>query len=308
MNGREVVCAALKPALDDLRRQGFRLDLIYPADDPHTAVLSRGDESLRLTTRPGDPGPSAALPPFAPRFVLTKAADAGGQGRAGMLYRDLVPDRLGGRYIASHIRIPGGGPVADWVHYHRIAFQMIAVRRGWARVVYQDQGEPFVMRAGDVVLQPPGIRHQVLASGEDLEVVEVGAPAIHATFADHDLELPNGSAEGSRYGGQEFCRHRADHTPWTPFAGGEAQETGVSHATGGLAGVRIVRGVALDFAGHEGELVFGFVLEGTATLHFDGAHQLGPADAFTVPPEQPWRLAPASPDFRLLHVTTRALD
>ena len=38
-----------------------------------------------------------------------------------MLYRDLIPSRLGGRYIASHITIAEGGPVADWVHFHRIA-------------------------------------------------------------------------------------------------------------------------------------------------------------------------------------------
>ena len=81
-----------------------------------------------------------------------------------MLYRDLIPGRLGGRYIASLISIPEGGPVADWVHFHRVAFQMIYVRRGWVRVVYEDQGEPFVMREGDLVLQPPEIRHRVLES------------------------------------------------------------------------------------------------------------------------------------------------
>ena len=32
------------------RATGFRLDVIYPADDPHTAVLSRGGERVRLTT------------------------------------------------------------------------------------------------------------------------------------------------------------------------------------------------------------------------------------------------------------------
>lgn len=41
-------------------------------------------------------------------------------GRAGMLYRDLVPCRVGGSMIASHIRIPTGGPVGDSVHFHRV--------------------------------------------------------------------------------------------------------------------------------------------------------------------------------------------
>ena len=108
--------------------------------------------------------------------MLTRAGAHAGQGRAGMLYRDLIPGRLGGRYIASHITIPEGGPVADWVHFHRIALQMIFVRRGWVRVVYEDQGEPFVMNAGDLVLQPPEIRHRVLESSPGLEVVEISAP------------------------------------------------------------------------------------------------------------------------------------
>ena len=187
-------------AIDDLKRDGFRLDLIYPADDPHTAELSRAGEGVRLTSQPDAPPLSRALPDFAPEFVLTRAGASPGLGRAGMLYRDLIPGRLGGRYIASHIAIPGGGLVADWVHFHRIAFQMIVVRRGWVRLVYEDQGEPFVMRAGDLVLQPPEIRHRVLESSPGLEVVEIGAPALHATFADHELELPNGSNPARRFG------------------------------------------------------------------------------------------------------------
>jgi quercetin dioxygenase-like cupin family protein len=311
LSERELVCADLASAIDDLKREGFRLDLIYPADDPYGAVLSRGGDSVRLTSRPGAPSPPDALPPFAPGFVLTRAGASPGEGRAGMLYRDLIPGRLGGRYIASHIAIPGGGLVADWVHFHRIAFQMIVVRRGWVRLVYEDQGEPFVMRAGDLVLQPPEIRHRVLESSPGLEVVEIGAPALHATFADHELELPNGSNPARRFGGQAFLRHVAEETPWTPYRGGEAQETGMAAATGGLAEVRVVRageGRHLDFSAHSGELVFGFVLDGSAVLECNGSHELGETDAFVIPPGRPWFLNNASPDLTLLHVTTAELD
>lgn len=307
MNERELVCAALEPALDELRVRGFRLDLIYPADDPHTAVLSREADTVRVTTRPDGRPPSEALPPFQPRFVLTNAGASGGEGRAGMVYRDLIPDRLGGRYIASHIGIPGSGPVADWVHYHRIAVQMIYVRRGWVRVVYEGQGEPFVMWPGDLVLQPPEIRHQVLESGDDLEVVEVGAPALHATFADYDLALPNGLQSGRLFGRQSFLHHRAAETPWIPSAGGEAQETGMHSASGGIVDVRTIRGAQLTFPAHDGELVFGFVLEGSGTLHFNGDHELGPADAFVILPNEAWAMTSGSGDFRLLQVTTGRL-
>jgi quercetin dioxygenase-like cupin family protein len=228
-----------------------------------------------------------------------------------MLYRDLIPSRLGGRYIASHITIREGGPVSDWVHFHRIAFQMIAVRRGWVRVVYEDQGEPFVMEAGDLVLQPPEIRHRVLESSPGLEVVEITCPALHETFADHEMTLPNGRVDRDRrFGGQSFLRHVAKDTPWTPFKGGEAQETAIRDATGGLAEVRVVKlsGTSkMAFAPHNGELVFGFVLEGSARLGYAGAHALGPADSFVIPPGEAWGLTDASDDLRLLRVTTRGL-
>jgi hypothetical protein len=62
-----------------------------------------------------------------------------------MHYRDLLPSRQGGRFIASHIRIPDGGPVADDVHHHDVRFQLIHCVAGWVRLVYEDQGEPFVL-------------------------------------------------------------------------------------------------------------------------------------------------------------------
>ena len=55
---------------------------------------------------------------FAVRSVTRADAAAWSTGRAGMLYRDLVPDRQGGRFIASHIRLADGGPVPDHVHFH----------------------------------------------------------------------------------------------------------------------------------------------------------------------------------------------
>jgi quercetin dioxygenase-like cupin family protein len=311
LSEREIVCEELNAGIEDLRRQGFRLDLIYPADDPVAAVLSNGADAVRLTTRSGAPEPSDKLAPFAAEFVLTRAGASPARGRAGMLYRDLIPNRFGGRYIASHISIPEGGAVADWVHYHRVAFQMIYVRKGWVRVVYQDGGDPFVMREGDLVIQPPGIRHRVLESSAGLEVVEVSAPALHATYADHALELPNGNNPGRIFGGQRFLHHVAAETPWTSASAGEAQETEVEAATSGLAEVRTLRprnGESMAFGGHGGELVFGFVLEGSAMLDYRGMHEVGPADAFVIPPGQPWRLASPSSDFRLLHVTTAPLD
>jgi quercetin dioxygenase-like cupin family protein len=310
LSARDIVVTDLNRAIDDLRREGFRLDVIYPADDPAAAVLSRGAETVRVTL-PAGPALPDTLPPFAPGFVLTRAGAAAGEGRAGMFYRDLIPGRLGGRYIASHITMPEGGPVSDWIHYHRLALQLIFVARGWVRLVYEGQGEPFVMHAGDLVLQPPLIRHRVLESSAGLEVVEISAPALHETLADHDLDLPDRAQPERMFGRQRFLRHVAAATPWMAFNGGEAQETRLRDATSGIADARVVRareGAAITVAPHEGELVFGFVLDGTARLERGGGFELAPADAFVIPPAEAWILSAPSSDFQLLHVTTARLD
>lgn len=302
-----LVCEELGPALERLQAEGARLDVIYPADEPHTAILEHKGRKVRLTTSPAAPRPGG-LGGFRPEFILTRAGASPGEGRAGMLYRDLIPSRLGGRYIASHITIPVGGPVSDWVHFHRIQFQLIVVRRGWVRVVYEDQGEPFVMQAGDLVVQPPTIRHRVLESSPGLEVIEIGCPALHETVADHELQLPTGRIDPEHdFGGQHFLYHVAAETEWAAFHGGEAQLTRVGEVTNGVAEVRLIRpGPAgtISMPPHNGELVFGFMLEGTARLDFDGSRALEGADAFVLPPDEAWGLGQFTPEMRLLLVTT----
>jgi quercetin dioxygenase-like cupin family protein len=180
------------------------------------------------------------------------------------------------------------------------------------RVVYEDQGEPFLMHAGDLVLQPPEIRHRVLESSPGLEVVEISCPALHVTLADHDMALPNDRVDSGRsFVGQRFLRHLAADTPWTPLHGMEAQETAIGQATGGLAEARTFRpgaSAVAEFPPHDGELMLGFVLEGSAFLHFGGINKLSPGDAFVIPPGDRWSLSDASDDLRLLQVTTARLS
>jgi quercetin dioxygenase-like cupin family protein len=336
----QLPCANLAPALAFfVDRLGFRVDVIFPAEEPTTASLSGHGLRLRLAPVGGDPGiirlacaelhaqdarvliapngtrielveadPPILQPLFQPEFVLTRADDGPepGAGRAGMIYRDLIPSRLGGAVVASHISIPDGGPVADWVHFHKITFQMIFCRRGWVRLVYEDQGEPFILSAGDCVLQPPRIRHRVLESSPGLEVVELGCPAVHETLADHDMPLPTGRLLPDRdFGGQIFLRHIAAQTPWTIHGGFERRDTGILKATRGLADVCVLRPASatrLDVLAHHGGLLFGFVLEGAARLERQGGHALGATDAFVIPSGEAWALADCSADFALLQV------
>jgi len=223
--------------------------------------------------------PPLDLPPVKQSLVVNALSGGTGEwgvGRAGMGYRDLIPDRQGGRFIASHIRIPDGGPVPDMVHFHKVRFQMIYCYRGWVDLLYEDQGPLFRMAAGDCVLQPPEIRHRVVESSAGLEVIEIGCPADHMTCIDHDLDLPNAELRPERdFGGQRFVRHRLDAATWRPwrFDGIETRDIGIAAATDGLAGAQVLR-----FGGteqmpkhsHEAEFVFTFVLEGSATLEVEG--------------------------------------
>jgi quercetin dioxygenase-like cupin family protein len=276
------------------RRLGFRVDMIVPADAPKTAIISGQGVTLRLKTGGAQAFDSPIdLPEISRGFVISRmnANDAWHAGRAGMQYRDLIPGRLAGRFIASHIRIPYGGETPDYVHYHKVVFQMIYCKAGWVRVVYEDQGPPFVIEAGDCVLQPPEIRHRVLESSPGLEVIEIGCPALHETWADYELQLPTPDLLPDRlFGGQRFLRHRAREAQWMPwrFDGFEARDTGIAAATNGLAAARVVKSISAITAtasGHAGELLFLFILQGELNVGSlaQGNHQLQAGDCCVIP-------------------------
>jgi len=300
---------------------GFRLEMIFPADAPHTAVVSGFGLNLRLEESDeiyplninltGDFAENAGeilspdgakirltnetrgleIPEAVQEFVVSKieSGDSFNAGRAGMAYRDLIPSRLNGRFIASHIRIETGGAVADYVHYHKIRFQMIYCVAGWAKLIYEDFGEPFTMKAGDCVLQPPEIRHRVLECSDAFEVVEIGCPAIHETFAEHAFDLPNETVNHERiFGDQRFVHHVADGANWekSSLEGFEERDTKIADATNGLADVRVLRAVAnAGFEiNHADEFLFFFVLEGNVRLSGEGKENLlRKYDSFVLP-------------------------
>lgn len=215
---------AIDQTIERYIADGFRLEMIFPADSPRVAELSRGDERIRVES-----------PQTAPRDGEWHV------GRAGMEYRDLIPDRLGGRVIASHIRIPKGGPIPDYVHHHQVSFQIIYCLSGSARVVHEDQGGPFDFKAGDCVLQPAGIRHRVLECTDGFEVFEVAAPAEHPTFVEHSFDLPTPKIDRGRdFGGQKFVHHRLDTTAVTESKNIVRRDTGIREASSGVGDVYIV--------------------------------------------------------------------
>ncbi len=203
-----IPCDDLDAEIEKYKSRGYRLDMIFPADDPREAMMSCGEERLRLQKPARIKGTDQDH--GSPYSVRASATADWIKGRAGMEYRDLIPDRVGGKVIASHIRLVEDGPVADYVHYHKIDFQMIYCLKGRIKVVYEDQGDPFWLEAGDCVVQPPEIRHRVLFAEGSAEVLEVTIPAEHETWNDHEMELPNGTVNTERlFSGQRFVLTKA---------------------------------------------------------------------------------------------------
>jgi quercetin dioxygenase-like cupin family protein len=305
-----LTCERLATALDFYTESlDFRIDSIFPADAPRRATLSGYGLTLQLR-QAHDSDPTA--PPERPGLVVTRLDEGGfGAGRAGMQYRDLVPDRFGGQVIASHIRIPGGGPVPDYVHHHDVRFQMIFCINGWVRVVYEDQGEPMRMQAGDCFLQPPHIRHRVLECSDAMEVIEIASPAEHETAVDHDMQLPTAEADASReFGGQQFVFSQASGANWlrSDVPGIDYRNLGIAAATKGLASAVILRShspcgdIPLR---HDGVFRFLYLLTGTATLEGADAKPMAAGTACAIPGGLECVLQGISADFECLDVLLR---
>ncbi len=325
---------------------GMRMDMIYPADDPRVAVFSGHGLRLRIEKdAPESPGtlriltddldgfaggqrsliapngtrveieqlnPPMVMPDTVHSFVVRRLKDQAPWiiGRAGMHYRDLVPDRLGGSIIASHIRIPDGGPVPDMVHFHKVGFQLIFCILGWVDVVYEDQGDKMRLTAGDCFIQPPEIRHRVLEASDNVQVIEIGVPAEHVTEIDHDMTLPTAHHRPDReWQGQKFVFNRAEGAEWGAFRlpGYVCRDTTIAENTKGVAGVQVVRKGQGEpaWAAHDTDIHFTFVMNGEVTLEGEGRdpYRLEQGDAFVIPPGMRTRLADPSDDVELLEVT-----
>ena len=324
---------------------GMRMEEIFPADDPTEAVFQ--GHGLRVRIRKGadvspgvirilandpvliaggkteltapngtrieiaDMAPPVVMPKTEHAFVVRRLAEQAPWivGRAGMHYRDLIPSRLGGSIIASHIRIPDGGPVPDMVHYHSVGFQLIFCYRGWVDLVYEDQGEPFRLHAGNCVIQPPEIRHRVLYASDNIEVIEIGVPAEHVTTIDHETPLPTpGTNPDREWDGQRFVHHKAEGAKWLPFRlpGYVSRDTTINDNTKGVAGVHVVRTGegSPEWTRHSGDILFSFVMDGEMTLEGEGqkAQRLAAGDAFVIPPDMKTRYSEPSEDLEFLEV------
>jgi quercetin dioxygenase-like cupin family protein len=102
-------------------------------------------------------------------------------------YRDLgIKRATRGKVVAHVIRArPGKAPHGQW-HRHDCKLQFVYVLKGSAVFEYEGVGR-VTMKAGSCFYQPPGIRHREIRHSNDLELIEIVAPANFRTVA---LEKP----------------------------------------------------------------------------------------------------------------------
>ena len=181
-------------------------------------------------------------------------------------------------------------------------------------MVYEDQGEPFRLFAGNCVIQPPEIRHKVLYASDNIEVIEIGVPAEHVTTIDHNMELPTKEFNPEReFSGQKFVHNKADEATWSDFRipGFTCRDTTIAKNTKNVAGVQVIRpnGQAIKPTKHNCDILFNFVMEGKMTLSADGqpTHKLTAGDAFVIPPNLMTEYSNISKDLELLEVSLPGL-
>ena len=102
-------------------------------------------------------------------------------------YRDLgIRRATRGKVVAHVIRArPGKAPHGQW-HRHDCDVQFVYVLKGWAVFEYEGVGQ-VRMKAGTCFYQPPGIRHREIRHSQNLEMIEIVAPADFRTVS---LEKP----------------------------------------------------------------------------------------------------------------------
>lgn len=119
------------------------------------------------------------------KFHISRAKDAGFAKdglRPFFSYRDLgIGEATQGRYHAQVIRAEQLGETGTGRHLHRLDFQMVYILKGWVTFEYEGEGN-VKLEAGDCVLQPPEIRHELTSFSRDLEMLEITSPAEFETL------------------------------------------------------------------------------------------------------------------------------
>ncbi|MCO6418147.1 cupin domain-containing protein [Siccirubricoccus sp. KC 17139] len=96
-------------------------------------------------------------------------------------YRDLgVQAATGGKLRAQIMEaITGMTEPTGW-HTHQCEAQFVYVLKGWVELEFED-GTRTRSEAGDAILIPGGMKHNEIATSDDVEILELSIPGDMAT-------------------------------------------------------------------------------------------------------------------------------
>jgi mannose-6-phosphate isomerase-like protein (cupin superfamily) len=120
---------------------------------------------------PGAPGPEIRL------SITKKAAAPLVPGRRKFFrYRDLgVSDATGGRMRAQVMEAISGMTEPTGWHTHQCEAQFVYVLKGWVELEFED-GTRDRFEPGDAILIPGGMKHNEIATSDDVEILELSVP------------------------------------------------------------------------------------------------------------------------------------
>ncbi len=134
-----------------------------------------------------------AKPKRIAKFLAQHAQDApfSRKGlRAFFEYRDLgIADATGGRYGGYVVRAIRSGHESTGTHFHAPDAQIIYILKGWLKAEYGGQGV-VRLEAGSCLHNPPGNAHNVFEFSDDLEFLEITAPAEYPTVDVESVRNP----------------------------------------------------------------------------------------------------------------------
>ncbi|WP_052215139.1 cupin domain-containing protein [Belnapia sp. F-4-1] len=96
-------------------------------------------------------------------------------------YRDLgVQAATGGKLRAQVMEAVTGMTEPTGWHTHQCEAQFIYILKGWVELEFED-GTRTRSEAGDAVLIPGGMKHNEIATSDDVEILELSIPGDMAT-------------------------------------------------------------------------------------------------------------------------------
>jgi mannose-6-phosphate isomerase-like protein (cupin superfamily) len=109
-------------------------------------------------------------------------------------YRDLGVTKATRGWMRAQVTsaITGMTQPTGW-HYHVCEGQFVYTLKGWVELEFED-GTHCRLESGDSVFIPGGMRHNELATSDDLEILEVSVPADMGTVP---VDKPASRANGS---------------------------------------------------------------------------------------------------------------